>query len=302
MTGVMGSVPSGGGGAGEWADVVTSSPLDGLELIQARYVTHAFPTHAHAEYVIGVVTQGAKESRYGSSTLTAQRGTLTLFNPFEEHSSRGLGGSWTYAAFYPTPGMMQRWFGDLPGAHGGGLQLKGPAIDDPVGARLIPRLHASLRGPASALAAQSAFVEVAAHFLASHGAAALPAAPSFDPRVRRARERLDDDLADDVGLAELASLAGLPPLTLLRAFRRSVGCSPQVYRTARRVAAAKRALAAGAPLARTALDVGFYDQSHFTRVFRRWTGVTPGAFVRKVRGRGRWASEPGAELERGGSG
>jgi AraC-like DNA-binding protein len=266
---------------GEWAQVVSAPALDGLELVRARFVTHAFPAHAHAEYVIGVVLAGAKVSRHGSKTSTVRPGALTLFNPFEEHTSWGLGGPWTYAALYPTPGLMRRWFGDLPRAQGEGLHLRGPVIDDPVGARLIPRLHAALSRPAGALAAQSAFVEVATHFLARHGAVKLPAAPAFDPRLRRVRDRLDGDLAEDVGLTDLAALSGLSPVALLRAFRGAVGCSPHVYRTARRVAAAKRGLRRGASLAHVAADTGFCDQSHLTRVFRRWTGVTPGRFARE---------------------
>ncbi|MGD0142651.1 MAG: AraC family transcriptional regulator [Rhizomicrobium sp.] len=100
--------------------------------------------------------------------------------------------------------------------------------------------------------------------------------------MRKVRERLDADPADNSDLAALAAIGGVSPLKLLRAFRLSVGCTPQVYRTVQRLRLAKRALAQGHPLAQAAIEAGFYDQSHFTRVFRRWTGSAPGSFARAV--------------------
>jgi AraC-like DNA-binding protein len=75
----------------------------------------------------------------------------------------------------------------------------------------------------------------------------------------------------------------MSPLTLLRLFRDEVGCTPQVYRTARRLAVARKLVREGAELAAVAVRCGFTDQSHFTNTFRNWTGMTPGqyrAFVR----------------------
>jgi AraC-like DNA-binding protein len=97
-------------------------------------------------------------------------------------------------------------------------------------------------------------------------------------RIFRARELLA--VEPEVSLTRLAREAGLPPATFLRNFRKQFGCTPRVYATARRIAAAKHALKSGRPVADVALDFGFCDQGHFTRVFRRWTGATPGTFAR----------------------
>ena len=71
----------------------------------------------------------------------------------------------------------------------------------------------------------------------------------------------------------------LSPSHFSRAFKRAVGTGPQRYTVQRRVQRAKGLLRHGGDsLAVIAVAAGFADQSHFTAVFRRETGVTPGRF------------------------
>lgn len=79
-------------------------------------------------------------------------------------------------------------------------------------------------------------------------------------------------------LAELGTLTGLGPLRALRAFRAATGLPPYSYLMGLRIDAARRALAGEGSLATVALETGFADQSHFTRQFKRHTGLTPGQY------------------------
>ena len=83
----------------------------------------------------------------------------------------------------------------------------------------------------------------------------------------------------DVGLREIADAARVNPLHLVRLFKARLGVSPYQYLLHLRVQSAQSLLAAGAgiqSLAEVALAVGFSDQSHLTRHFKRVLGVTPG--------------------------
>ena len=55
--------------------------------------------------------------------------------------------------------------------------------------------------------------------------------------------------------------------------------APHRYVVGRRVEAARKLLLAGVPIAQTAAEVGFHDQAHFTKQFRRHVGATPGRFA-----------------------
>lgn len=101
---------------------------------------------------------------------------------------------------------------------------------------------------------------------------------------RRAKELLVANLAGDFPLAALAKECGLSASQFSRAFRRSVGMPPHRWMIRQRVERAKACLRdSRAPLAEIALARGFSDQSHFTRCFAAWTGVSPGAWRRAVR-------------------
>jgi AraC-like DNA-binding protein len=83
----------------------------------------------------------------------------------------------------------------------------------------------------------------------------------------------------DVSVAVLAAELSMHPVALARAFRREYGCSLTAFRRRARVRRAAELLAqTRVPLADVALESGFTDQSHFCRIFRRETGVTPASF------------------------
>jgi len=104
--------------------------------------------------------------------------------------------------------------------------------------------------------------------------------------VVQARDLLHADLTTRRTLGELAAAVGVHPVTLARAFRRSFGCSVGEYLRRLRIERAAAQLGGSeTPLATIALTAGFADQSHFSNLFRRETGMSPSAYRRAVRGR-----------------
>ena len=96
---------------------------------------------------------------------------------------------------------------------------------------------------------------------------------------RRVRDYIEANLARNMGVVELADLVGLSPHHFSTLFKNAFGASPHRYILSKRIDEARRRLATcPVPLADLALDLGFSDQSHFARVFRRFTGTTPKLF------------------------
>lgn len=113
-------------------------------------------------------------------------------------------------------------------------------------------------------------------------AAAPPSAATA--RMERIRRALEASPAASPSVDAMAGAERMHPVSLGRAFRRTYGCSITEYRQRLRVAAAARALLeSGTSLVDAALDLGFADLSHFTRVFRRLLGVPPGEFRAALR-------------------
>lgn len=101
---------------------------------------------------------------------------------------------------------------------------------------------------------------------------------------------LDDALAfieahfdEPVRLAQLAELSALSVSRFATVFRQQVGLSPYRYLCGVRIRRAQTLLLAGVPGSVVAAEVGFFDQSHFARHFKRFCGMTPSSFLQRAR-------------------
>jgi AraC family transcriptional regulator len=101
-------------------------------------------------------------------------------------------------------------------------------------------------------------------------------------QIRRLIDYIDAHLEiRPLRTSDLASLIGYSHSHFHRAFRRSLGESPRTFVMQRRVAKAQQLMRDRAlPLCQIAIDCGFADQSHFSRVFSRLAGQNPGAWRR----------------------
>ena len=123
--------------------------------------------------------------------------------------------------------------------------------------------------------------EQVASVMARYGAMLWRDVPSRD--LQHIRERLADDSARCPSLADLARLTGLSRYQVLRRFERAYGLPPHAWLLRRRAERARVLIRDGCTLAVAAVETGFADQSHMTRVFARQFGFTPGAWRRAAR-------------------
>ena len=99
-----------------------------------------------------------------------------------------------------------------------------------------------------------------------------------DPRLLRVARAILDDLADERGVAALATWAGVSPRTLARRFTAETGFTPSAWRQRARILRALELLAAGQSVTTIALDLGYDTVSAFIAMFKRVMGVTPGRY------------------------
>lgn len=105
----------------------------------------------------------------------------------------------------------------------------------------------------------------------------------INPRaLRRTLNFMESHLSEHFTLQALASNAGISRFHFARLFRAATGHSPMMYLTHLRVQRGKCLLErGGASICEIAAFLGFCDQSHFTRTFRKVTGMCPRDYAAK---------------------
>jgi len=259
-----------------WRDAA----LGDVDLLTAHYVTHSFAPHFHEGYAIGVIEQGAETFSYRGATEVAPAGHVVIVNPGEIHTGSAVSESgWAYRMLYPSVGLLSDIAREINGRPTGAPFFSQAVLHDPAIAAGLARAHRAIETAPQALDRESALLITLADLIRRHADARIRPAPFRDAPhiVARAREVLAADLAQDLSLADVARVAEVSRYHLIRLFRRHIGLAPHAYRTQLRVQRARALLAEGWAIADAAAAVGFVDQSHLNRHFKRVYGVTPGA-------------------------
>jgi AraC-like DNA-binding protein len=144
---------------------------------------------------------------------------------------------------------------------------------------------------ASRLFADHVFAAMTIHLASTYGRAA-DGAPGWrnGPRstglsarqLRRVVDLLNADVANEFSLSDLALQCAMSRSAFVRAFRQTTGLPPHRWLLLNRARRAKQFLErTKMPISQIALECGFADQSHLTRVFSRTFRVSPAAYRRQ---------------------
>ena len=159
------------------------------------------------------------------------------------------------------------------------FQMRDPQIEH-IGWALKAEIESG--NPAGPLFTASLATALAARLLDRHSSAGRVDAERLSmsgQKLRLVLAYIEDNLAGDLRLTELASVAGLGLSQFKSAFRDSVGVPVHRYVIQRRLERAKLLLGdKSRPIGQIALESGFAHQSHLARHLRRVAGVPPAKF------------------------
>ncbi len=251
---------------------------DGIERVEAFFGGPAFEPHRHDTYAIGRTTAGVQSFRYRGAQRRCLPGQLHFIHPDETHD----GGPATEAGFgyrilYVAPSLVQESLEGRP------LPFVADPVQSPSPATAaLAALLDDMDEPMDELARAAAAAAIADALTGAAGDRE-PAGTIDLAAVSAVRDYLDAHPTAGTRAHLLERIAGIDRWTIARHFRAAFGTSPDRYRTMRRLAVARRAIAVGTPLAEAAAAAGFADQSHMTRQFTRAYGMTPGRWARATR-------------------
>ena len=249
----------------------------GVELYRAHIVRHAFESHAHEGFGLGVIESGVERFRCAGSEHLAAPQSIVTMNPDVLHTGQAATeGGWRYRMLYLEPGLVEQITGER------GWHFPDPvAAHDARRARRLLALHAQLWQAREPLEFDSLLAQVTRE-LRPLARVARASADGAAARFAPVLDYIEANLHASLRLDELARVAGLSPFHFLRKFQAQFHVTPHQMVMARRLLAAKRLLARRVPAAEVAAATGLTDQAHLTRAFARRYGVTPARYQRQV--------------------
>jgi len=255
--------------------------FEAIELLRGLDVTEEYPRHWHEDIYLCAILGGTSYLDCQEASLRSKRGTLAVVAPGDIHANQKIVCS--YRCILMEFPALQNAVEQFLERNIDGLSFRSCLIEDQRTIGRFLKVHHSLEDDHEPEVGRDDFAISFLHEFAvrySTASIPMPRVGNEDFAVRRTKQVLDERYAERVSLHELARLMGLSAYHLNRSFCRKIGMPPHEYQVQLRIMKAKSFLRLGRSISETASLVGFVDQSHFARHFKRSMGVTPGQFLR----------------------
>ncbi|MEM6737513.1 MAG: AraC family transcriptional regulator [Bacteroidota bacterium] len=265
------------------AEIKILPSLNNLELTKvSSYGDCSQDKHYHNQVSFAVVTHGTGKFRFRDAYHHVRQGAIIKINPGEVHSS----GESTnqkhleYRVFYLSDSLVK----DVLRAE----DQESKEIDfaekisynDYFFSKCL-NTHIGLNSEIDTLYVESAFTELLLLLLNKHNRVKveIPIHDCKPSYLSTVIDYLHAYYYKSISLRQLSEISERSPSQVLRTFQKHIGVAPHAYQLNLRIIKAKEFLLQDMPISQTALKVGFVDQSHFHKHFKRITHVTPGSFI-----------------------
>ncbi len=244
----------------------------------------AIPDHEHPTHFLNLLTRGVIKAQWTtegrSHSAMNSPGTIYLL-PAGTRDRLTWSGPTTRVVVVMAPGFLARSFEDTTDLNEIDLVTHWNLRDRHIQAVMLA-MYGDLEdgSPAGPLYGESLGLALGLYLIRRYAVRGrkYPAPRGGMPtaRLNRVLDYVHQNYAKDLRLWELAKLAGMSPHYFCALFKASTGLTPYQYVLRCRVERAKFYLRDPAlTIAGVGEAVGFSDQSHFTKVFRRIVGATP---------------------------
>jgi AraC-like DNA-binding protein len=267
--------------AGERLAFVRPASLPGTELM-AVYESSRHWHVFHERYALCVFQKASAGVRYRGHDEHIRDETVAVREPGETHCNTFVAKPAVFKILFVDPEVIADAAREL-GKHGTFHFPPFAIKDDRRLFSVLRQLCASIENGRSPLEQQSLFADTLVA-LARHAEWKPAGAEVRDGKdaVERAKGHLRERFNESVSLQELATICRMSRFHLVHAFTRQVALSPHAYQIHIRVERARALLHKGIAPAVVAANMGFADQSHFTRHFKKIMHVTPMQYARAV--------------------
>ncbi len=257
--------------------------IHNVRFMKARYIRHAFRPHSHDYWVIGLVESGLQTFMYKKQRLMTPPGRLIIINPGEVHTGEAaISDGFVYRALYPPLELMEDISVEFAVKPGSIPVFRGGIINNAMLYQRIKRLHRHSEQFSTLLQVEADLTRFFVDLIKLHAEAdyTIRDYKKAPREIALVREYMEAHFSDPIALSDLSTLTNVSPYHLSRLFKRHMNVPPHRYLENVRVKHAEQMLKDGVPIAEVAFQTGFSSQSHLTRTFKHFLGITPGDLVK----------------------
>lgn len=233
-----------------------------------------FIKHFHDTYTIGLTHDGLFKSINSNVATLSYKNSTRIINPGEVHC--GDSNSWKYTNFYPTIELLTDIYEQIF------FEKKIPLftehiIEDINLYNLLYEFFISAYENEDSFKTETNLINALAYLIKNYSNKTKSYEPKFDDKkiLKNSIEYIKDSIETNLTLDELALNSNLSKYHYLRVFKKNVGVTPHQYIMIQRVQKAKELILKGVNLNEVGIEVGFSDQSHFIRNFKKINGYLP---------------------------
>ncbi|GGX13923.1 AraC family transcriptional regulator [Aquimarina muelleri] len=261
-----------------------NNTLDNLELFKGSFTSHKFKPHFHESYTIIFMDYGVGDYSNDSSNFILSTGSILIFNPYEVHTGKPVNNSpWNFLTMYIPIEIMKKAMDTL------NLPIELPVFKENIinnknlfkkGKAVFPDLIYKQHHPKS----ESLLLDFLKELIVRYAYTEIHNEPISEKftAAKQIKEYIHTHYLEEVSTNDLSNLTGISEYGLIKSFKQHYQLPPHQYLVNLRIEKAKKLLAERLSATEVAYQSGFFDQSHFTRHFKKIIGMTPKQFANKI--------------------
>ena len=252
------------------------SELLPVEARRAIDSTACYEKHSHEEFSIGIIENGNSEFYHCGNMEMISPGSVVIINANEVHSCNPTAGStWSYKMLY----LDTQWLIALQQEVLGiefdcWIPITQPHTRCPKTYSQFHTLFDLIVDRHEVLRQEEAMIELFSDLILSNQSGDVIDKVGHKGLLR-AQDFIREHYTSQLKLTDIAQVAGMSRYYLIHSFRKQFGITPHAYQLTQRVNEAKLLLRSGMDITTAALKVGFCDQSHLHRNFKKVVAATP---------------------------
>ena len=253
----------------------------GTEAIIGQHITNEFRRHIHNTYIIGIVEQGIRIITHLEGSNQVSEYEAFVLNPGQVHSCSSVSQSGhSYKILSISSQTMQSIASQISEKPEKRPFFKKVHYKNDVLSDKIIRLFDVIEEPESDIQVESNLYSFLTYLIMSFSESPplIYATGEQKDSIKRACDYISQNYAENLSLKKLAEVACLSPFHFQREFKKNMGITPHEYLSDFRIRESKKMLLNSEDIADIAIQLKFFDQSHFSKIFRKTVGVPPGRY------------------------